>query len=106
MTKLEDLKPHITLRGILPDTVVTVINSEWFGSTAIELTYKTPEGKVGNELLYRQDESRITIVPEGRPGSFDGDGELFRLVSEAYRLDLAHLWDRLLGIHTSLIELP
>jgi hypothetical protein len=30
-------------------------------------------------------------VEHGRPWSFDGDGHLFRLVSEAHRIRLAHL---------------
>ena len=34
----------------------------------------------------------------------DGDGALFRLVSEARRIRLAHLFDPLLAVHTSLVE--
>ena len=56
MTKLEDLKPTAAVRGVLPDALVTVVNVQWFGSEAIELTYKTPAGKVANVLLYRHDE--------------------------------------------------
>jgi SNF2 family DNA or RNA helicase len=77
---------------------------QWFGSTAVELTYKTPNGKVANELLYRHDEPRIEVVEVGRPWSFDGDGSLFRLVSEAHRIRLAHLFDPVLAVHTSLVE--
>lgn len=40
----------------------------------------------------------------GRPWSFDGDGAILRLVSEAYRIRLAYLFDPLLAVHTSLIE--
>jgi superfamily II DNA or RNA helicase len=40
----------------------------------------------------------------GRPWSFDGDGKLFRLVSEAHRINLAHLFDPLLAIHTSMVD--
>jgi hypothetical protein len=65
----------------LPDQVVTVVSVQWFGSEALELTYKGPFGRVGNELLYRHDESRLEVVEHGRPWSFDGDGRLFRLVS-------------------------
>lgn len=56
---------------------------QWFGSEALELTYKTPAGKVANEILYRDDESRLELAELGRPWSFDGDGALFRPVSEA-----------------------
>ena len=42
--------------------------------------------------------------PAGRPWSFDGDGALFRLVSEAQRIRLAHLFDPVLAVHTSVVE--
>ncbi len=104
MSKLEDLRPNAALRGILPDAIVTVVNTQWFGSEALELTYKAPTGRVANELLYRHDEARIEVVEQGRPWSFDGEGALFRLVSEAHRIRLAHLFDPLLAVHTSLID--
>ena len=102
--KLEDLQPNASIRGILPDRLVTVVSVQWFGSEALELTYKTPDGRVANELLYSADETRLELVELGRPWSFDGDGALFRLVSEAHRIRLAHLFDPVLAVHTSLIE--
>jgi len=104
MSRLEEIQPNATLRGIIPDALVSVVNVQWFGSEALELTYKTPTGRVANELLYRHDESRITLVEQGRPWSFDGDGALFRLVSEAQRIRLAHLFDPVLAVHTSLVD--
>jgi SNF2 family DNA or RNA helicase len=104
MTYLEDLQPNAALLGILPDRLVTVVSVQWFGSEALELTYKDPTGRVANELLYRHDEPRLEVVEEGRPWSFDGDGHLFRLVSEAHRIRLAHLFDPLLAVHTSQVE--
>src|SRR6201984_919289 len=104
VTRLEDLQPTAAVRGILPDQVVTVVSVQWFGSEALELTYKGPSGRVANELLYRHDESRLEVVEHGRPWSFDGDGHLFRLVSEAHRIRLAHLFDPVLAVHTSLVE--
>jgi hypothetical protein len=38
MTKLEDLRPNASVQGILPNCPVTVINTQWFGSQALELT--------------------------------------------------------------------
>jgi superfamily II DNA or RNA helicase len=102
--KLEDLQPNASVRGILPDSLVTVINVQWFGSEALELTYKDPGGRVANQLLYRHDEPRLEIVEQGRPWSFDGDGSLFRLVSEAHRIRLAYLFDPVLAVHTSLVD--
>ena len=62
MMRLEDLTPNTSIRGIVPDQAVTVVNAQWFGSEALELTYKDQSGKVANELLYRYDESRIELV--------------------------------------------
>ncbi|MDE0101259.1 MAG: helicase-related protein [Bryobacterales bacterium] len=102
--RLEDVQPNAALRGILADGLVTVVNVQWFGSAALELTYKTPAGRVANQLLYRDDESRLEVVEIGRPWSFDGNGALYRLVSEAQRIRLAHLFDPLLAVHTSVVE--
>lgn len=52
MRQLEDRLPDAAVRGILPDSLVTVVSGQWFGSDALELTYRTPAGKVVNELLY------------------------------------------------------
>jgi SNF2 family DNA or RNA helicase len=104
MTRLEELQPTAAVRGILPDQLVTVVSAQWFGSEALELTYKGASGRLANELLYRHDEPRIQVVEHGRPWSFDGDGRLFRLVSEAHRIRLAHLFDPVLAVHTSLVE--
>ena len=102
--KLEDLQPDTSVRGVLPDVPVTVVKVEWHGSDALTLVYRDPSGAIADELLYRFDEPRLEIVAAGRPWSFDGDGALFRLVSEAHRIRLAHLFDPVLAVHTSLIE--
>src|SRR5437016_7940069 len=104
MCRLEDLQPQAAIRGILADSLVTVVNVQWFGSDALELTYKDPGGKVATTLRYRDAQSRVEVVEQGRPWSFDGDGDLFRLVSEAHRIRLAHLFDPVLAVHTSMVE--
>jgi superfamily II DNA or RNA helicase len=104
MARLEDIRPNAAVEGVLPHGLATVVSVRWFGSDALELTYKDAAGKLANELVYRSDEPRLQIVEEGRPWSFDGDGELFRLVSEAQRIRLAYLFDPVLAVHTSLVE--
>ena len=42
--KLEEIQNNAAIRGILPDALVTVVSVQWFGSVALELTYKTPAG--------------------------------------------------------------
>ena len=104
MARLEDLTRGASVEGILPDGLVTVVDVSWYGSGAVELTYKDAAGRLGNELLFRDRESTIAIAEAGRPWSFDGDGALLRLVSEAHRIRLAYLFDPLLAVHCSLVE--
>jgi hypothetical protein len=66
--------------------------------------YRDPGGRVADEVLFRHDEPRLQLVEAGRPWSFDGDGYLFRLVAEAHRIRLAHLFDPVLAVHTSLVD--
>ena len=104
MARLEDLKRDTIVKGILLDQQVTVIDAKWIGSAAIELTYKDEGGNLGDTLVYRDSEPSLEIVTAGRLWSFDGDGALFRLVSEAYRIRLAHLFDPRLAVHTSSVD--
>ena len=104
MSKLEDLTPDTAVRGIRPDSFVTVVSVQWHGPDVVTLTYRTPTGQLSEEVLFRDSESRIEVVEQGRPWSFDGDGKLFRLVSEANRIKLAHLFDPVLAVHTSEVD--
>jgi superfamily II DNA or RNA helicase len=104
MTRLEEITRGSSVRGILPEGLAAVLDVKWLGTVAIEVTYKDSAGRLGHELLYRDREPTLEVVTEGRPWSFDGDGALFRLVSEAHRIQLAHLFDPLLAVHTSLVD--
>lgn len=104
MSQLEHITRGSVVRGILPDGIVTVSDVQWFGTVAVEVTYKDSNGRLGNELLYRDREPTLEIVEAGQPWSFDGDAKQFRLISEAHRIRLAHLFDPLLAVHSSLVE--
>jgi superfamily II DNA or RNA helicase len=104
MAKLENLTQGVLAKGIYPNQNVTVIDARWHGSNVIELTYKTSDGQPHIELLTRDRESTLEVVQAGRPWNFDGDGALLRLVSEAHRIRLAHLFDPMLAVHSSLVE--
>jgi len=104
MTRLEDITRGSSIRGISPEGLVTVLDVKWLGTVAIEVTFKDAAGRLGNELLYRDREPTLEVAAAGRPWSFDGDGALFRLLSEANRIRLAYLFDPLLAVHTSLVE--
>ena len=60
--KLEDLQATAAVRGILTDGVVTVVSVRWFGSDALELTYRGAGGELGSEILYRDDDTRNEIL--------------------------------------------
>ena len=101
MTRLEDLTPNAAIRGIIPDQTVTVVNTQWFGSEALELTYKDPSGKVADELLYRYDESRIELVESGRPWSLTGMalsfGSFRRRIASGWRIFSTWYWQSTLA---------
>lgn len=104
MARLEDLKAGSSIRGLAPGGLATVVQIEWFGDQAVKVTFEDSAAQVRNRLVFRTEEPSLELVEEGRPWSFDGDGHLLRLVSEAYRIRLAHLFDPYLAIHTSRIE--
>ncbi|QKD82773.1 DUF3883 domain-containing protein [Thermoleptolyngbya sichuanensis A183] len=104
MARLEDLVRGIAVKGILPHALVTVVDVTWHSEAVVELVYRDASGNLGNELLWRDREPDLEIVTAGQPWSFDGDGAMLRLVSEAHRIRLAHLFDPLLAVHTSLVE--
>jgi superfamily II DNA or RNA helicase len=92
------------VRGVSSSGTVTVVSVQWHGNDVVTLTYKNAKGQVDQQLIYRDDESTLEVVMSGRPWDFDGDGHLFRLVSEAHRIRMAYLFDPLLAVHTSLVE--
>ena len=105
MAALESLTSGTLVRGVSSDGPTEVVSVKWFGDSAVELTYKTPTtGAVGTRLLYRDDEPSLEVIERGLPWSFDGDGHIFRLVSEAQRIRLAHLFDPVLAVHTSIVD--
>ena len=61
---------------------------------------------IDNEILMylRKNKKIRTEVSFDESLSFDADGNIVRLASEAYRINLAHLFDPYLAVHTSSIE--
>ena len=109
MTRLEDLKKGMRIRGLVPYQIVTLIAVEGSGSKGsafytVTVFYKRNDDNIEERPLYREDEADLEIVQDERLWAFDADGKLLRLVSEAYRIRLAHLFDPVLAVHTSLIE--
>ena len=68
------------------------------------MVYRPSTGPIAETTLYRTDEHRVAVESSGRQWSFDGDGALLRLVTEASRIKLAYFFDLYLAIHTSLVK--
>ena len=74
------------------------------GPHSVSVAYRRLDGSLGERVLFRADEATLSAPKHQRLWPFDGDGRLLRLASEAYRIQLGHLFDPLLAVHTSLIE--
>jgi superfamily II DNA or RNA helicase len=104
VARLEDLTVGSRVTGVIGYEPVTIVAVKWYGTAVLEVTFKDTKGQLGNQLVYREDEVGLMIEEQSLPWSFDGDADRLRLVSEAYRIHLAHLFDPYLAVHTSAIE--
>ena len=102
--RLEDIKNGATVRGVASTQAVQIVSVDWIGDQAINVVFRDHNGTVAETVLYRDDEHRLGVEQSGRPWSFDADGGLLRLVTEANRIKLAHYFDPYLAIHTSLVD--
>ncbi|QCQ23479.1 DUF3883 domain-containing protein [Desulfoglaeba alkanexedens ALDC] len=90
--------------GLRPGGPVRIIDVRWHRSDVVEVVFRDAAGNVNQQLLFRDDEPRLSLEASGQSWAFDTDGEMFRLASEAHRIRLAHLFDPYLAVHTSLVE--
>ncbi len=104
MASLEDLVPGVIVRGLLPQRDVTVKSVLSYSGGSIELIYTTSDGALSSQLLNPQDIAQLELLENTYMRSFSADGSKFRLVSEAYRIRLAALFDPLLAVSTSQID--
>ncbi len=104
MLKLEDIHDNAALTGVEPGQVVRVVATEPVGDSALSLYYKTADGRLAERMLFRTDEAGLALAEAGRPWAFDADGAAFKLAAEAYRIDLAWLFDPMMAVHTSDVE--
>ena len=104
LLKLEQISKDAVINGLVTDQVIRVVTTEWAGTDALTLYYKTPDGNLHERMLFRSDESSLSLAEAGRPWAFDADGEDFKLGAEAYRINLAHLFDPMMAVHTSNVE--
>ena len=104
MAQLENITVGTKVVGLEGGSPVHVVAVRWHGTNAITVTFRNLTGHVSEQILYREDESRLNVTDGSLPWSFDSDANLLRLTSEAYRINLAHIFDPYLAVHTSAIE--
>ncbi len=102
--KLESISKGALVSGIEAGRVVRIVSADALGDNAVTVVYKTDDGRLGERVLFRANESELSIASVGRPWSFDADGADFKLAAEAYRINLAHLFDPMMAVHTSNVE--
>ena len=104
MARLEDLTVGSMVNGLVNNESVYVVAVKWYGNSVLEVTYKSTQGMLASQLVYRENEVQLEVLEDNLPWSFDADGNTVRLASEAYRINLAHIFDPYLAVHTSSIE--
>jgi superfamily II DNA/RNA helicase len=104
MARLEEMITGSSISGITGQEPVTLVAVKWYGNAVLEITFKDAKARLASQLLYREDEERIEVRDGSLPWSFDADADRLRLVSEAYRIRLAHIFDPYLAVHTSEID--
>jgi superfamily II DNA or RNA helicase len=104
MLPLEALTPNAAVSGLEPGQVVRIVTTEAVGPDAVTVYYKTPAGHLRERMLFRSDEPHLDLAVAGRPWAFDAPGEAFKLAAEAYRIDLAYLFDPMMAVHTANVE--
>ena len=104
MVKLESIVPGGRLIGVADDGQAEILSVRPCGPDAAEVIWRGPEGRLGEGILYRDDEPRLHDVTPARRIDFNADGHLFRLASEALRIRFAHLFDPHAAVNASRIE--
>ncbi|MEY2863676.1 MAG: hypothetical protein RLY58_1383 [Pseudomonadota bacterium] len=104
MLKLEDISKDAHVCGIQSGEVVRIVQTELVGTEALTVYYKDAQGKLGEQMLFRSDEPRLSLAKVGRPWSFDASGADFKLGLEAYRISQAALFDPMMAVHVSNVE--
>jgi SNF2 family DNA or RNA helicase len=91
------------LAGVVADGDVTVVAVEQHGPTSATLTYRSAAGQLGERIVTADDLAGISRIADHR-WTFDADGAMFRLASEARRMKFAHLADPFAAVDTANIE--
>lgn len=99
---LADLRVGMRIGGIGSHPVVIRAIDELCAG-AVEIVYRSADGKLGAQILTAQDEPRLQDLSD-TTWTFDADATEFRLAAEAMRMKMASLFDPMLAVTTSKVE--
>lgn len=70
----------MNLTGVETNIVVSVKSIFLIAPDVWELTYRLPDGSTREQMIRREDETRIEIAENERPFTFDGDPARLRSI--------------------------
>ncbi len=100
---LSEIKPGMRLAGVRADGPVEVVAFDLIDDRMGTLVYRAFDDTLGQRLVSAEDALRFSEASDRR-WTFDADGDLFRLASEARRIGLAHLFDPFAAVDASGID--
>lgn len=101
---LSEIVAGAKVRGLSPEGVAEVVKTVPHGSAVLDVVYMDAQGEPHRRMVLASEAEGMELAAEAASWTFDGDAEAMRLASEAYRIQLAHLFDPYLAVHTSSIE--
>ncbi len=102
-TPLEKLQADSKVKGLLGKEAVRIVSAQMMGE-ACQVFFRDNNGKLHDQIIFRDQEAQLELITTGRKWSFEGSGEKFRLVSEADRIRLAYLFDPYVAVSSSSID--
>ncbi len=90
----------VGIDGSLPVEVVSVVHHADGSAT---LVYRKSNGSLGECVLTKEDIPRLQLDKNAQK-TFSEDPNKFKLVIEAHRIQLAHLFDPMMAIHSADVE--
>jgi superfamily II DNA or RNA helicase len=101
---LEALTRDAQVQGLAAGQIARLVAASMVSDDSCHVVYRLPDHSIHEALLSRADEARLALATVGAQWAFDADGEAFKLAAEAYRIDLAYLFDPYMAVHTAEVE--
>jgi superfamily II DNA or RNA helicase len=98
---LEDLVQGARVTGLTAAGTAEVVATEWHGTDAVTVVFRTHDGGIHQQVLLRSQATRLRIVPADGSANFSGDPADFKLGMEALRIQMAAQFDPMLAVATS-----